>query len=124
MALPTFGAVFGGFRIFVKNFVIHFYVEKMVRSECLGLVKHIYLIQTIILIRLLWLPAISKICVSIADKYITWLLFDTSGVTSQFSIYVYCTCIIQVQFFHRRLTSQIFTVRNMNKIPLLPNLVN
>ena len=69
MALSTFGAVFGGFRIFVKNFVIRFfYVEKMVRSECLSLVKHIYLIQTIILIRLLWVPAISKICISFADK--------------------------------------------------------
>ena len=41
----------------------------MVRSECLGLVKHINLIQTIILIRLLWLSGISKICVSFADKY-------------------------------------------------------
>ena len=46
MALPTVGAVFGVFFAFlVKNFVIHFfYVEKMVRRECLGLVEHIYLI--------------------------------------------------------------------------------
>ena len=35
----------------------------------MGKVKNIYLIQTIILIRLLWLPGISKICVSFADKY-------------------------------------------------------
>ena len=48
MALPTVGALFGAVRIFVKNFVIHFIMsKKMVRSECLGLVKHIYLIQTI-----------------------------------------------------------------------------
>ena len=46
-----------------------FYAERMVRSECLGLVKHIYLVQSIILIRLLWLSGISKICVSFADKY-------------------------------------------------------
>ena len=45
------------------------YVEEMVGSECLGLVKHIYLNQTIILICLLWLSGISKICVSFADKY-------------------------------------------------------
>ena len=64
MALPTVGAVFGVFR---NSF---FLCHKMVRGECLGLVKHIYLIQTIILIRLLWLPGISKICVSLADKYI------------------------------------------------------
>ena len=28
MALPTVGAVFGVFRIFVKNFVIHFVMSK------------------------------------------------------------------------------------------------
>ena len=33
------------------------------------LVKHIYLILTIKLIRLLWLSCISKLCVSFADKY-------------------------------------------------------
>ena len=54
MALPTVGAVFGVFRICCQKFGNSYcYVEKMVRSECLGLVKHIYLIQTIILIRLL-----------------------------------------------------------------------
>ena len=50
------GAVFGVFffTFFVKNFVIHFVMsKKMVRSGCLGLVKHFYLIQTIILTRLL-----------------------------------------------------------------------
>ena len=61
---------FDVFRIFVKKFVIHFVISKtMIRGECLGLVKHIYLIQIIILIRLLWLSGISKICVSFADKY-------------------------------------------------------
>ena len=70
MALPTVSAVFGVFRIFVKKFEIHFfYVESMVWSQCLGIVKHIYLIQTIRLIRLLWLSGISKMCVSFADKY-------------------------------------------------------
>ena len=71
MAVPTVGAVFGVFRIFVKNFAIYFfYVEEKVWSQCLGLVKHIYLIQTIILTRLLWLSGNSKTCVSFADKYI------------------------------------------------------
>ena len=72
MALPTIGAVLGVFRIFCQKFCNSFcYVEKMVRSECPGLVKHIYLIQTIILIRLLCLSDIfKKICVSFADKYI------------------------------------------------------
>ena len=61
MALPTVGAVFGVFRIFCQIFCNSFlYGEKMVRSECLGLVKHIYLIQNIILIRLLWLSGILK----------------------------------------------------------------
>ena len=70
MALPTVGAVFGVFRIFCQKISNSFcYVEKMVQSEWLSLVKHIYLIQTIILIRLLWLSCISKICVSFADKY-------------------------------------------------------
>ena len=41
----------------------------MIRSEFLGLAKHTYLIQTIILIYVLWLPGISKICFSFADKY-------------------------------------------------------
>ena len=59
MALPTVGAVFGVFRIFVKKNCNSFcYVETLVWIECLGLVKHIYLIQTIILIRLLWLSGI------------------------------------------------------------------
>ena len=70
MALPTVGTVFGVFRIFVKKFLIPFVSQKMIRSECLGLVKHIYLIEAIILIRLLWLSGISKICVSFAHKYI------------------------------------------------------
>ena len=61
---------FGVVRILVKNCNLFCYVVKMIRSECLGLVKHIYLIQAIILIRFLWLPGISKICVSFADKYI------------------------------------------------------
>ena len=53
MDLPTVGAVFGVFHIFRQKFCNSFcYVERMVRSECLGLVKHIYLIQTIILVRL------------------------------------------------------------------------
>ena len=58
------------FSHFLSNILeIIFYVENMVRSECLDLVKHIYLIQSIILIRLRWLSGISKICVSFADKY-------------------------------------------------------
>ena len=70
MALPTVGAVFWCFSNFLsKKLLFIFSCQKMVRSECLGLVKHIYLIQTIILIRLLWLSGISKICVSFADKY-------------------------------------------------------
>ena len=75
MAFQTFCAVFGVFRIFCQKFCISFcYVEKMIRSECLGLVKNIYLIQTIILIHLLRLLGISKICVSFADKYIGFVL--------------------------------------------------
>ena len=71
MALQTVCAVFWCFSHFCQKFCISFcYVEKMIRSECLGLVKHIYLIQTIILIRLLRLLGISKICFSFADKYI------------------------------------------------------
>ena len=71
MAVPTVGAVFGVFRIFCQKFCnLFFYVEEKVWSQCLGLVKHIYLIQTIILTRLLWLSGNSKICVSFADKYI------------------------------------------------------
>ena len=59
MALPTVGTVFGVFRNFVKHFVIHFvYVEKMIQSECLGLVKHIYSIQAIILIYLIRLQGV------------------------------------------------------------------
>ena len=59
MPLPTDDAVFGVFlHFFVKNFIIHFLCRKMVQSECLGHVKHIYLIQTLILIRLLWLSGI------------------------------------------------------------------
>ena len=70
MALPKVGAVFGCFSHFLsKKLEIIFLCQKMVRSECLDLVKHIYLIQSIILIRLLWLSGISKICVSFADKY-------------------------------------------------------
>ena len=71
MALPTVGAVFGVFRIFCQKFCNSFFMsKKQVWSECLGLVKHIYLIQTIILTRLLWLSSNSKKCVSFADKYI------------------------------------------------------
>ena len=56
------------FRIFVKKIVIYFFkFEKMTRSERLGLIKHIYSIQAIILIRLLWLSGVSKLCVSFAD---------------------------------------------------------
>ena len=70
MAPPTVGAVFGVLRIFCKKNCNSFcYVEKMARSKCPGLVKRIYLIQTIIVIRLLCLSDISKICVSFADKY-------------------------------------------------------
>ena len=59
MALSTVGAVFVVFRIFLsKKNVFHIFMSKMVRSECLGLVKHMCLIQTIILIRLLWLSGI------------------------------------------------------------------
>ena len=72
MALRTVDADFGVFRIFCQKLCNSFcYVEKVIRSDCLGLVKHIYLIQTIILIRLLWLSGNSKICVSFADKYIS-----------------------------------------------------
>ena len=47
MALPTVGAVFGVFPIFffVKKNVgplFFFLCQKMFRSECLGLVKHIF----------------------------------------------------------------------------------
>ena len=71
MALPTVDIVFSVFLIFCQFFCNSFcYAEKMIRSECLGLVKHIFLIQAMILIRLLWLPGISKMCVSFADKYI------------------------------------------------------
>ena len=71
MALPTVGAAFGVFRMFCQKFCNSFcYVEKLARSECLGLVKYINLIQIIIMIRLLWLSGILKICVSFADKYI------------------------------------------------------
>ena len=70
MAHSTVGGVFGVFCIFCQKLCNSFrYVKKMVRCECLGLVKHIYLIQTIILIRLLRLSGISKVCVSFADKY-------------------------------------------------------
>ena len=65
------------FSHFAKILQFIFYVEKKVWSECLGLVKHIYLIQTIILTRLLWLSGNSKICVSFADKYITFIYFTT-----------------------------------------------
>ena len=59
MAFPTDGVDFGVFRIFCKKLCNSFcFVENMVRSKCLGLVKTIYLIQTIILIRLLWLSGI------------------------------------------------------------------
>ena len=71
MALPTIGNVFCVFRIFVKKIVIHFSSRKIIRSERLGLVKHIYSIQAILLIRLLWLSGVSKLCVSFADKYIS-----------------------------------------------------
>ena len=40
-----------------------------IRSECLGLVKHIYEIQTVTLIRQIKLQGVSKICLSFADKY-------------------------------------------------------
>ena len=81
MALPTVGAVFGVFRIFCKKKKCNsFLCKKMVRNDCLGLVKHIYLIQTIILIRLLWLSGISKICVSFADKYILECGQSTQGI--------------------------------------------
>ena len=70
MALPTVGTVFGVFRNFVKHFVIHFvYVEKMIQSECLGLVNHLFNssynidLSNKVTRRL-------KICVSFTDKYI------------------------------------------------------
>ena len=70
MALPTIGAVFCVFGIFCQKFCNSFFMsKKKVLSQCLGLVKHIYFIQTIILTRLLWLSGNSKICVSFADKY-------------------------------------------------------
>ena len=70
MTLLTVGAVFGVFSHCLSRFCNSFcYVEKMVRSECLALVKYNYLIHTIIFIRLLRLSGISKICVSFADKY-------------------------------------------------------
>ena len=70
--LPTDWCCFWCFSHSCQKFCNPFcYIEKLVRSECMGLVKHIYLIQTIILIRLLWLPGILKICVSFADKYET-----------------------------------------------------
>ena len=57
MALPKVGTDFGVFRNFVKNCVNHFI---MILSECLGLVKHIYSIQAIILISLIRLQGVSK----------------------------------------------------------------
>ena len=49
MALPTVGAVFGVFRICCLKICNSFFMSKtMVRSECLGLVKHFDLIQTMI----------------------------------------------------------------------------
>ena len=47
MALPTAGAFFWCFSLFCQKFCNSFcYVEKMVRSECLGLVKMIYLFNS------------------------------------------------------------------------------
>ena len=47
MALPTVGAVFGVFFAFFVcqkkcRAVIHLFMSKMFRRECLGLVEHIY----------------------------------------------------------------------------------
>ena len=78
MALPTVGTVFCVIHIFVKKF-IHFLIEKMICSERLGLVKHIYSIQAKILIRLLWLSGVSKLCVSFA-KYMIDSPYPTGQV--------------------------------------------
>ena len=66
------------------HFVIHFVMcEKMMWSQCLGLVKHFYSIQAIILISLIRLQGVTKICISFADKYINvymYLVFDIKKV--------------------------------------------
>ena len=68
------GTVFWCFSLLCQICNSCFYVEKkkMIPSEFLDLIKQMYLNQAIILIRLLWLPGISKllVCVSFADKYI------------------------------------------------------
>ena len=70
MALPTFGTVFFVFSHFCQKICNSFFSLNMIRSKYLGLVKYIHSIQAIILIRLLWLPGISKVCVSFAGNYI------------------------------------------------------
>ena len=57
MALSTAGAVFGVFRILVKDFVIRFVMSKKCPERMYGS-SQTYLF--IILIRLLWLSGISK----------------------------------------------------------------
>ena len=57
------------FAIFVKKFATRFVMSKMIRSECLDLVKHIYLFNSSCNID----PSSMvtrhlKICVSFADK--------------------------------------------------------
>ena len=60
MALTMVGTVFCVFffTFLSKNCNSFCYVEKMIRSERLGLVKDIYSIQAMVLIRLLWSPGI------------------------------------------------------------------
>ena len=57
------------FSNFVQKNCYSVYVETVIRSEGLGLVKHNYSIQAIILICLIRLQGVLKICVSFADKY-------------------------------------------------------
>ena len=67
MSLPTVGT---------------FYVFCMSKKKC----NSFLYFEAIILIRLLWLPDISKICVSSADKYIM-LIFDL--ITSPFPLFLF-----------------------------------
>ena len=46
MALSAFGAVFGGFRIFVKNFVIHFFLCRKNGPERMSRSSQTYLFNT------------------------------------------------------------------------------
>ena len=50
-------------------------VDKMIRSESMGLDKHSHMILDTLLTRLLRLQGAGKICISFADKYISSDIF-------------------------------------------------